>query len=327
MADRTNITWTDTTWNPVTGCSKASPGCAHCYAETMALRLRSMGRPEYQQVHDGTGWTGQAVCLPGRLTQPLHWRKPREVFVCSMSDLFHPTVPFEFIAAVFGVMAATPRHRYQVLTKRPEVMEAFLGWVEALDFEPWESIHRDGVEIRYRDIVIEGATSVPRPYHPSGMHCDEGAWPLPNVYLGTTAEDQQRADKRIPRLLNCPAAGRFVSLEPLLGPVRLPWEALMGDEAIHGIIVGGESGPGARPMHPGWVRSLRDQCGEAGVPFHFKQWGEWLPPLQQAPPAKKGCLTWSHDDDGPRRVGKHAAGRMLDGRTHDELPWRGVDRG
>jgi protein gp37 len=292
----TGIEWTDETWNPTTGCDRVSPGCDHCYAATMAARLKGMGQPKYQRDGDprtsgpGFGLTEH----PDVLDQPLRWRKPRRVFVNSMSDLFHPRVTDEFIARVWAVMAATPQHTYQVLTKRPKRMRTWVTY--------WGSTWREGVMD-----------------------------PLPNVWLGTSVEDQQRADQRIPALLDTPAAVRFLSCEPLLGPVRLDeiraadgvhYMPLTGtsepEPRMHWVIVGGESGPGARPMHPAWARDLRDQCTDAGVPFLFKQWGAWAytgsTPGGTAPPHlfEDGTVVW--------RVGKKAAGRELDGRTWDEFP-------
>lgn len=275
MGDRTAIPWTDATWNPIVGCSKTSPGCAHCYAETMGRRLRAMGRPEYQDAHDGQGWTGRTVFVPERLSQPLRWRKPRMIFVCSMGDLFHESVPFEHVAAVWGVMAACPEHTFQVLTKRPERMAEFLA-------------RRVG-----------------------------GKWPLPNVWLGTTTEDQRRADERIPHLLRCPAAVYFVSGEPLLSSLTLPADFLaLGPQAW--VIVGGESGPDARPMNPAWARGLRDQCRNAGVPYFFKQWGEWAPdPFCMHPDRIGHQFAWGEE---VAHLGTRAAGHLLDGVEHREVP-------
>jgi protein gp37 len=256
MSAETEIAWTDSTWNPVSGCTPASPGCDHCYAARLAKRLPA--------AHQQGRSFSDVVCHEERLDVPLHWRKPRRVFVCSMGDLFHELVPFDFIDAVFDVMSSEGgmHHTYQVLTKRPARMLEFLEAYYVRDLVP----------------------------------------PLGNVWLGVTAEDQQRADERIPLLLRCPAAVRFISVEPMLGPVNRIWP-------LDWIICGGESGPRARPMHPYWVRSLRDQCKTAGVPFFFKQWGEYV--------------AWSIADDGTvdfRRIGKRAAGRTLDRVTHDEFP-------
>lgn len=234
MADHSKIEWTQATWNPVTGCSKVSAGCAHCYAERLARRLQAMGCDRYRN--------GFAVTLhPDLLDLPRRWRTPRLVFVNSMSDLFHEAVPLEFIRRVFDTMRACPHHTFQILTKRSR---------------------------RLRDVAADLA------------------WPA-NVWMGVSVEDE-RVLHRIADLRAVPAAVRFLSCEPLLGPLdSLPLEG------IHWVIVGGESGPRARPMRAEWVRSLLRQCRRLGVPFFFKQWGT---------------------------ARKNLAGRRLDGRIYDELP-------
>ena len=325
MSDKTGIEWTDRTWNPLTGCTKVSPGCDNCYAKTMHERFNGPGSFNTVQLH------------PERLTQPLRWRKPSMVFVNSMSDLFHQDVPDEFIARVFAVMAAAPEHTFQVLTKRHARMRSLLSslrWAELLcDAPEWPTAFLDG--------------------EPYGIDIDPER-PLSNVWLGVSVEDQQWADIRIPALLDTPAAVRFLSCEPLLGPIDFRWtpyahqasgetyrqyldrngsvgqyEAL---SRIDWVIVGGESGRGARVMQADWARSLRDQCQAAGVPFLFKQWGEWAPQKTLS----VGCLSDPRERHGElvtdgkhpdiawrrlyRRVGKKAAGRELDGRTWDEYP-------
>jgi protein gp37 len=213
MAQATSIEWTEATWNPVTGCTKVSPGCKHCYAERMAKRLHAMGQPRYS---DGFRVTLQEDLLE----QPLRWRTPRRIFVNSMSDLLHPNVPEEFIRRVFQTMEQAHWHQFQILTKRPERLAAL-----------------DGFD-----------------------------WPA-NVWMGVSVENEDYI-WRIAHLRAVPATVRFLSLEPLLGPLRsLP---LAG---IHWVIVGGESGPRARPMDPDWVRQIRARCLDRGVPFFFKQWG------------------------------------------------------
>lgn len=319
------IEWTDETWNPTVGCSRVSPGCDSCYAIRVAAR--GMSDAHRGLTKDGD-WTGEVRCLPERLDTPLRWRRPRRVFVDSMSDLFHPSVPDEFIGSVWNTMALTPWHTYQVLTKRPRRMAELLS--------KWAA---DGWHWRRSDLVW----------------CGPVPGPLPNVWLGTSVEDQHQADRRIPHLLAAPAAVRFLSCEPLLGPVSLRWAKwhdywpdgwrergevqnhLDGARRLDWVIVGGESGPRARPMHPAWARDLRDECVEAGVPFHFKQWGEYgcapggvalartdprtvlLDPTtgkhrapSEALPSPECCAMF--------RVGKKAAGRVLDGRTWDEFP-------
>jgi len=253
----TGIQWTDETWNPVTGCSKVSPGCAHCYAETLAL-TRLAGKTGYP----GLPWTPEnaeanVLLRPDRLRKPLTWKEPRRVFVNSMSDLFHELVPPGYIDEVFSVMARTPQHSYQVLTKRPERQRRYM-----------------------QGRVIRTRPGVDPPL------CDEHAIP-PNVWLGTSIENN-RFVERADELRNTPSAVRFLSLEPLLGP--LP-SLILRD--IHWVIVGGESGPEHRPIRAEWVRDLRDRCLKEHVAFFFKQW----------------------DGRTPK-----SNGRTLDGRTWDEYP-------
>jgi len=303
----TAIEWTDRTWNPVTGCDRTSPGCDHCYALTMAARLKAMGQPHYQADGDPhTSGPGFALtCHPDTLDAPLHWRKPRRVFVNSMSDLFHKDVPAAFIAEVFATMALASHHTFQVLTKRPQRMAqlvaddgdpaSFVAAVESVIMRdhPTAPLTEDG-----------DAYLIPGTWDHDGM-----AWPLPNVWLGTSIEFDRYA-WRADHLRGTPAAVRFLSLEPLLGP--LPSLDLTG---IDWVIVGGESGPGARPMHPDWVRDIRDRCVAAGIPFLFKQWGAWAP--------NPDNFRWNDDGSSSLpmlKLGKKAAGRDLDGRTWDEYP-------
>ncbi|MEZ0366785.1 DUF5131 family protein [Mycobacterium sp. pUA109] len=305
MADKTGIEWTDATWNPVTGCNEVSPGCDHCYAKTFAERWR--GTPGHYFEH------GFEVQLrPDKLDLPLRWSRPRRIFVNSMSDLFHDAVQSDYIADVFAIMAMAPQHTFQVLTKRHARMQSLL---KSAAFQSAVSdailAYDDGQPVR----VFPGAD-----------------WPLPNVWLGVSTEDQKWADIRIPALLGTPAAVRWISAEPLLGPIDLASGGYLAPDefdrnGIDWVVVGGESGRGARPMHPEWARSLRDQCVAAGVPFLFKQWGEWTPGDHRNPqldgqvpvPFRPECpdpypLGWV------RRVGKKAAGRTLDGRTWDQYP-------
>lgn len=322
MGDRSKIEWTrgddgtpGATWNPVTGCDKVSAGCDNCYAESIAHRFA--GGPAYPD--------GFAVTLrPERLEQPLRWRRPRRVFVNSMSDLFHDQIQDEYIASVFAIMALAPQHTFQVLTKRHGRMRSLLS--SASFAHQVAEVGRARFIGDQQDWLRAGAML--------------GGNPLPNVWLGVSTEDQRWANIRIPALLTTPAAVRFISAEPLLGPIDLEQAvATMGSERghrmtapfvhvagrcrrFHGIdwvIVGGESGPRARPMHPDWARSLRDQCARAGVAFHFKQWGEFAPESTGAPNSEDDAL------DGPasgqmRRVGKGRAGRELDGRTWSQFP-------
>jgi protein gp37 len=243
MGDRTPIEWTESTWNPTTGCDRTSPGCDHCYALTLAKRLKAMGTQKYQLDGDPrTSGPGFRLTLhPDTLDQPRRWRQPRTVFVNSMSDLFHHDVPVAYIREVFGVIADTPRHQYQVLTKRSKRLAAV-----AAEFD----------------------------------------WP-PNLWMGVSIENggyQYRVD----HLRHVPAAVRFLSCEPLLGPI-----CELDLDGIDWVIAGGESGPGARPMLLPWVSDLKDQCQRAGVPFFFKQWGGRTP---------------------------KAGGRLLEGRVWNEMP-------
>ena len=274
------IEWTGLTWNPVTGCTPVSAGCDHCYARRMAKRLQKM-----QPVAYANGF--KVTCHPKRLNIPLRWWKPRMVFVCSMGDLFHADVPFDFIDKVFAVMALCPQHTFQLLTKRPERMLEYQLTRAAMD----DSGRVDRSPQWYHVItawIDEGETG--RLGTRWGECHDVAAAlcmqrPLPNVWAGTSIENQETADERIPHLLNCPAAVRFLSIEPMLGPVDLfqwmvtVWQSGQGTDrtyrmpGIEWVIVCGESGPGARPMDPAWVRSIRDQCRAAGVLFFMKQMG------------------------------------------------------
>lgn len=314
MSDHSGIEWTEATWNPVTGCFKVSAGCKNCYAERDWDRLAKNPRATK---YFGRKFT-DVKCHPEILEQPLRWQKPRRIFVNSMSDLFHESVPDEFIAQVFQIMAQSKNHVFQVLTKRPDRMLAFMS--KCSNWGGW---------VTHNGQAVKGA------YDGDGIIVGYDEWPLPNVWLGVSVEDQQTANERIPFLLDTPAAVRWVSMEPLLAPVDLTSvtyerrygtgliNALTGHKRGHlpntplgigpvidWVVVGGESGPKARPMHPGWVRSLRDQCIAADVPFFFKQWGEWIetddPDLQSFGKMAK--------------VGKKKAGRILDGETWSEYP-------
>ncbi len=249
MMQATKIAWTDATWNPVTGCTKVSAGCAHCYAERMAKRLR--GRGGYP-----TDDPFRVTLHKNKLNEPLRWRKPRMVFVCSMGDLFHPSVPDEFIYEALSIMVLCQQHYFQILTKRPERMAAITQRIA-------EAKHHDAIH----QAVFDAAMAV--------WLKPEDVWPRPNIWLGTSIEDQA-AMGRADHLRRCPAALRFLSLEPLLEP--LPNLNLDG---ISWTIVGGESGPGARPMNLAWPRSIRDQCKAAGVLFFMKQLSEGGRPSTQ----------------------------------------------
>lgn len=357
MANNSSIEWTQATWNPITGCTRASTGCDNCYAVTMTRRLEAMGQAgKYGGlVNPGKQHFNGVVRLhPEELAEPLRRRKPTKYFVCSMSDLFHPSVPDSFIDQVFATMALCPQHTFQVLTKRADRMEQYMrgrDWGDAAN-----AVHDQHIR------------PLEQPLHLAG----EIVPPLPNVWIMTSAENQEQLDKRLPHLLRTPAAVRGLSLEPLLDPISLP---LMGTlpatetggayvqvhQRLHWVIVGGESGPKARPMHPVWVRGLQRQCQAAGVPFFFKQWGAWGTKFSlmttQEPvfrffssfqhwvnKASKDfigggiCLDLGGNQlriggdfmaarDGGRfpvailhRLGKKEAGRQLDGRTYDEQP-------
>ena len=287
-----NIEWTNATWNPLVGCTPVSPGCLNCYAATMAPRLAAMGQQQYvgltvkkvtqagpkklatRQVFNGTVRT-----LPERLTEPLHWRAPRMVFVNSMSDLFHESVPFEFVDKVFAVMALCPQHTFQVLTKRPERMAKYLA----------RPLHPT-MGCAIREIVGTTALSVwaMGRTEEAVSRFDELGGALSNVWLGTSVEDQPRFDERVKHLKDCVAAVRFLSVEPMLGPIDMHdafYRARLGPEDPYKrrnslenwwIIVGGESGNNARPCNVGWVRSIVQQCKAADVPVFVKQLGSMV---------------------------------------------------
>jgi len=368
MGTKTGISWTDATWNPIRGCSRVSEGCRNCYAEHIAYRFSGAGKPfeglvQLDMHKSGMivrvpKWNGKIKFVEEHLLDPLKWKKPRRIFVNSMSDLFHENVTDEMRDKIFAVMALCPQHTFQVLTKRPERMLEYL---------------KDNDRYTARRVFDAAEAIDPE----NGYRFDVDIyWPLSNVHLGVSVEDQKTADARIPLLLQTPAAVRFISAEPLLEPVDLTelvvnrdgasLNALRANDVPPGdlatvldwVIVGGESGPGARPMHPDWARSLRDQCKAAGVPFFFKQWGEWLPGqndryphfedtrfvahhqdeswgLKESRPS--GYVMWdeqgvlhpggsrSYENHFPvhrwaTRVGTKAAGCLLDGVEHHEFP-------
>lgn len=364
MGYPTPIEWTDATWNPFGGCSVTSPGCTNCYAMRIAGSPRLRNHPLYAGVTSpskaGPVFNGLMTVAEAEAdvwTWPLRWRgsktpklgagKPSMIFVGDMADLFHESRPDDVIDRAFATMALAPQHIFQVLTKRAERMQAYMNDV--------------GVRRRIYDIVcdmaVDGVAKVVligdrdrEEWAPPGQKVYLDQWPLPNVWLGVSVEDQPRADERIPLLLATPAAKRFISAEPMLGPVDLTVDGLScwpcpycsegqqiewdtaanacrrcegsgkSDEiGLDWVISGGEGSPAARPAHPDWVRSLQEQCAAADVPFFFKQWGEWRP----APAIidARGSL-FHRFDDGTwcQRVGKKAAGALLDGREHREFP-------
>ncbi|HEX5935850.1 MAG TPA: phage Gp37/Gp68 family protein [Pseudorhizobium sp.] len=362
MADRTKIEWSDATWNPITGCDIVSPGCTNCYAMRLAgtrLKKHPSRAGLTRNTKAGPVWTGAARFNEKALLDPLRWTRPRMIFVVAHGDLFAEAVPDAWIDQVFAVMALCPQHTFQILTKRPERMRDYLtraagngrqdirnhlawevtGQVMNLWHPDWRSENVDG---RHRRRAIAAFCS----------------WPLPNVWLGVSVEDQKRADERIPPLLDTPAALHWLSAEPMLGPLDLePWmtwpdklvelpngdywgcigcenapcdkcpnrravyhcevgpmgadgvPAYVSDErrTLGWIVAGGESGPSARPAHPDWFRSLRDQCAAAGTPFLFKQWGNHRPCSDASGFYMLPCS-------------KAEAGRLLDGQLHDEFP-------
>ena len=289
----TSIEWTDATWNPVRGCSRVSRGCERCYAEGTARRFAGPGQPYEGLVRlDAKGkpkaqWNGEVRFVPEKLAEPLSWRKPRRVFVNSMSDLFHEGLAFEQIAAVFGVMASAQRHTFQVLTKRPERAAAFFTWLtgQGEEVEAWvNEPPPSGSALPSACAILASAhLTIDGDHWRSAMRAP---WPLPNVWLGVSVEDQATADERIPALLTLPAAVRWVSYEPALGPADFgAWIGAHHDACdcdrcfgvaqnrIDWIVVGGESGPKARTFDIAWARSTVSACRAAGVPCFFKQAG------------------------------------------------------
>ncbi len=349
MSARTKIEWTrdadgtpGSSWNPVSGCSKTSAGCKFCYAERIFPRAYGWERvtvtlkEHLQQAHGIESVTvarefKHVKCHPDRLERPLRWRAPRRIFVNSMSDLFHEDVPEDFIDKVFAVMASAPRHTFLVLTKRPERMRSYLT-----DDSLYDRLLRAVYTLRAEWPGSKALPSVPL--------SEPTRYPLSNVWLGVSAEDQDTFEARHRLLLQTPAAVRWLSLEPLLSPIDIDFSAIdiglekdgHGNAAILGgidwVVAGGESGPKARPMHPAWARAIREQCKAADVPFFFKQWGAWAPTNLSEGWAydhpDKGRIVFAegtHDGAGGdrvvmRRFGKKAAGRELDGRTWDEYP-------
>ena len=346
MSDHSKIEWTDATWNPVRGCSKVSPGCANCYAIRDAHRFAGVGMPyQFLTKTEPLNWTGVIRTVPEQLDKPLAWKRPRRIFVNSMSDLFHESVPVDFIAEVFAVMWLADHHIFQVLTKRAERMRSLLT----------DEMFRSRVilEIGARAGVLhsQGERDQALAQVDKFNARPDDWWPLKNVWLGVSVENQDYADARIPELLKTPAAVRFLSMEPLLGPVNLgrwihPFEISRDEEGndlgsasggsdLDWVIVGGESGPEARWTRASWVRSIRDICLTCEVPFFFKQWGEWAPGGQTKTPHRTGLpIRWigpdgyrapqgMHNDDSTEvifRFGKKDAGRLLDGREWNEIP-------
>lgn len=356
MSDHSKIEWTDATWNPVRGCTKISTGCKNCYAETFAERWRGIPGHPYEKGFD-------LRLVPEKLDDPLSWKKPKRIFVNSMSDLFHKEVPFAYVDQVFATAYNAHWHTYQILTKRSDRQRMYFECAK----------RKELVALASWRMLAEREPEKAELVTPHDIY-DDMTWPLPNVWLGVSVENQKYADERIPNLLKTPAAIRFLSCEPLLEPVDLsrylhPGRCKsIGPESYQGrcglpeghdgghtllvptgmpwfglgelgfVIVGGESGPKARPMHPDWARSLRDECVAACVPFFFKQWGAWVPFYdrdkddpdwrrvpKESPSVCRINLAGGQGFHGDRviyfsKVGKKGAGRLLDGRTWDEFP-------
>lgn len=350
MSDKSKIEWTDATWNPIRGCSRVSEGCRNCYAERVAARFSGPGQPyeglavmKREPGEESKGdprWTGEVRFIPELLDQPLRWKKPRRIFVNSMSDLFHEKVQDEWIDQIFAVMAFCPQHTFQVLTKRTERMRDYFSMAVGRDGSVRTATRGNGFNIE-REMRIREATAA---FLFISGHCPSEPFnfPLPNVWLGVSVEDQKTADERIPLLLQTPAAVRWISYEPALDQVDFrkirydnicEIDSLTGDYGVYlplagksdpklnWVVVGGESGPGARPAHPDWFRAARDQCKAAGVPFFFKQWGEWIP-VSQSVQTGDARLYRGMDAHGVRflRLGKKRAGHLLDGEAWQQFP-------
>lgn len=343
MAERSLIEWTDATWNPITGCTLVSEGCRYCYAAHLAA-TRLKHTPSRQGLArmnaDGAAkFTGEVRFNETWLLHPLRWRKPSMIFVCAHGDLFHPDVPDDWIDQVFVVMAMASHHTFQVLTKRPARAREYLANAQLPDADRWAA--------PLFKVLAD---------HTGPASFRNPGWPLPNLWLGTSVEDQATADARIPQLLAAPAAVRFISAEPLLGQLDLRgwipgddgcelcederckridiprseqcperWEVFWNDRPGYGderrhldwVIVGGESGKHARPMNPQWARDIRDQCVAADTPFFFKQWGEWVSVSEEE---GDGPIFTFPDGRNVRRIGKKAAGRRLDGVEWNQMP-------
>lgn len=354
MAEHTTIEWTEATWNVITGCSVISPGCTNCYAMRLAgTRLKHHPTREGLTVDSKAGpvWNGSVRFNREWLHQPLEWKRPRRIFVCAHGDLFHPGVWDAWLDEIFAIMALAPHHTYQVLTKRSAEMRAYLN----------DPTTQARIAVQMMELAPVGQKLANPPVLTPGRPMSISRWPLPNVWLGVSAEDQTRANERIPDLLETPAAVRWVSAEPLIGPLDLSRISTMrfrGAEVLNAltgelsgmfgdpcptrlprldwVVPGGESGPDARPMHPDWPRLLRDQCVEAGVPFLFKQHGAWAvthdrdrdypdwrdsADVSRWPNSRWLNLAGGHGFNGERVVRVQKVGKKAAGRELDGRTW------
>lgn len=334
------IAWTDETWNVIRGCSDVNEDCRNCYAKQLAAtRLSGPGQPYdgLAKMKNGKAvWTGKVQLVEDLVLQPLRWKRPRKIFVNAMSDLFHDGLSRDQIDQVIAVMALAHWHTFQVLTKRPERMaehfsegdarDNLAGWID-MTLEQCKEAGLVNVHHRRTDDLIATAPDVQEPF----------GWPLPNVWWGVSMGHQKAVDEFMPHVLECRphAAVLWISAEPLIERIQFPPGSL---RLIDWIVAGGESTKNARPMHPAWPKAVQREAELAGVPFHFKQWGEWLPvtylePNRQMPMLNISCGTKGkkerivssgandHKDDiNMVRVGKKAAGRLLDGRAWDQWP-------
>ena len=367
----TKIEWTNETWNPIIGCSKISPGCDNCYAEKMAYRLSEIERSKminkgskpssmpYNHVIGKKKWTGKTHLVEDALEKPSRWKKPRMIFVCSMGDLFHESIPLEWIDQVMAIIGLSSQHTFQILTKRPERMYEYY---QSREFGFIDGGEKEAVLFakQLKEVQRNAGWFWDYSYDNDGIKdfdlIYEGKLPLPNLWLGVTAENQEQADKRIPLLLQIPATVRFVSCEPLLNNINISpllGEMPGGQRGLDWVIAGGESGNKARPMHPDWVRSIRDQCKTANVPFFFKQWGKWRPEFKSKLNERTcivcGCTDFNACEGGCSwieisnmedicsncghykvrkfndnllafAIGKKKSGRKLDGIEYNEFP-------
>lgn len=327
------------TWNPLLGCMKVSEGCKNCYAEKQAFRIAHMGNEGYKKVTNfpDKGWNGETEIVADSFYKPLQWKRPRVIFVCSMGDLFFSKHEELEIDKVFAIAALCPQHIFIILTKRPKQMAAYFNIGNEELIGKWEEgSYEIGIADKNDDIDAPAVFIYNRTHR---------QWPLKNIWLGVSAENQKQADIRIKFLLETPAVVHGVSIEPMLGSLNLiPHINLEKENSPHPggdvrsteggldwVICGGESGHKARPTHPDWVRSIRDQCKAANTPFFFKQWGELIPscqarhlklPLSEF--AHKNVQFQSpHNPDKTNtyfKIGKHKTGNLLDGQKHEQYP-------